>query len=452
MRARLQNTWENSKASLWFIPTLFVVAALVVSSFLIELDGVLQVRRSGLVRWLVSGTPDAARGVLAVIAGSLITAISIAYSISIVAIQQTSAQFSPRVLRTFTADRGNQRVLGAYIGTFIYALLVMRQIREAVDDAASFVPALSLITALIFALSCLGLLIYFIHHISQLLQVSVIIDHVHRDLIQEIERLYPAGVKWGLIDVEPSAGRSEPFVREATPQYLRSTREGFLRSIDDQTLVEGSDGSAAWVWVKPQVGDYIPSHGVLAVIAPEAALDEDQLDQLREAFVLDIERTMHQDPLFGIRQLVDIGLKALSPAINDPTTAEYCLSHLGDALSRLGQRAFPSNERVGVRGETRYVFSRPTWEDFVEAAFAQIRHQAADNLHVTAYLVRVLQAVASCLPPGDRAAAIQRELDGIRYGLDKGQFSPTDTGTVRRLVEAAEATLRQPAPPQARQP
>jgi len=447
MRARLQNRWENIQASLWFIPTMFVVAALVLSSVLLEVDAVVQVRASGLVRWLVSGTADAARGVLAVIAGSLITAISIAFSITIVAIQQTSAQFSPRVLRTFTADRGNQLVLGAYMGTFIYALLVMRQIRDSIDDASSFVPALSLTTALIFALICLGLLIYFIHHISQLLQVSVIIDHVHRELIQELDQLYPTGMDKGLIDAEPVMGHPEQFIHEAQPRYLHSTREGFLRSVDDHTLVKGSDGAATWILIQTQVGDYVPYHGVLAIIAPDATLDENQLDQLREAFVLDIDRTIHQDPLFGIRQLVDIALKALSPAINDPTTAEYCLSHLGDTLGRLCRRPFPSNERIGVRGGTRYIFSRPTWEQFVEAAFAQIRRQAADNFHVTTYLVRVLQELAHCLPPGERGAAIQRELDGIRYVLDRGQFSPVDTATLRPLVEEAEAALRRTATP-----
>ena len=185
---------------------------------------------------------------------------------------------------------------------------------------------------------------------------------------------------------------------------------------------------------------------MLAEFASDGQLDAEHLDQLRSAFILDIERTIDQDPRFGIRQLVDIALKALSPAISDPTTAEDSLSHLGDALGRLCRRPFPSNERVGVRGGTRYVFSRPTWEDFVDAAFAQIRRQAADNVHVTTYLLRVLHELARCVPPDRRGLAIRHEVDEICHVLDRGTFSPADTAALRRQADQVEEALSSPVP------
>ena len=151
--------------------------------------------------------------------------------------------------------------------------------------------------------------------------------------------------------------------------------------------------------IVPQVGDYVPHEGVLVQYPQEARLNAEHLIGIRKAFVLDVERTISQDPLLGIRQLVDISLKALSPAINDPTTAEYCLARLGDTLCRLCQRPLPSSQRVGIEGGTRFIFNQPVWEEFVDTAFSQIRRQAAGDVHVTGYLLHVLYQVAYVFPP-----------------------------------------------------
>lgn len=166
MRSKLRNLWENVQSSLWFIPTVLVGVAVLVSSLLIEADVALAERDSLLIPWLFSGTADAARTLLSVVAGSLITVISIAISLTIVALVQASAQFTPRVLRQFTASRVNQVVLGTYTATFVYALLVLRTVRNG-DEGEAFVPALAVTSAVGLALLCLALLIFFIHHMSQ---------------------------------------------------------------------------------------------------------------------------------------------------------------------------------------------------------------------------------------------------------------------------------------------
>lgn len=173
MRARLQNGWENISSSLWFVPTVLVLLALALSSLLIEVGAVLARRNNPLIPWLFSGTADVARSVLSVIAGSRITVISIAFSVTIVALQQAAAQFTPRVLGHFTASRSNQIVLGVYTATFVYALLVLRSVRSQTEILQpGFVPALSLTVAIGLALLCLGLLIFFIHHMSGALQAA----------------------------------------------------------------------------------------------------------------------------------------------------------------------------------------------------------------------------------------------------------------------------------------
>ncbi len=442
VRAKLINGWENLKASLWFVPTLMVLAAMILSVVLVEIDIQLAQGGSRLVPWLFGGSADPARTVLGVSAGTLITVVSITFSITIVAFQQTSTQFSPRVLRTFTSDRGNQTVLGAYIATFVYALLILRHIRNPEGGEAGFVPALSITVALLLTVVCLGLLIYFIHHITQLLQVAVILGRIHEELICELDEIFPFALGAPVTDESPFADSDPDTGGDRT--LLRSTTGGFLRIIDGDTLFAASDGRTPWLRVLPQVGEFVPYGAVLAEMPPSASLTDEQMQQLRAAFVLDVERTINQDALFGFRQMADIALKALSPAINDPTTAEYSLSRMGDALGRLALLPFPSSVRVAAGGKTRYIFHAPTWEEFVDAAFAQIRRQAQNDVHVTGHMLRVLHKLAVCLPDGPRCAAVQHEVDEIRRVLDQGQFSPHDAAMLRQLCDAVDLALRIP--------
>lgn len=213
----VQETWERFRESIGFIPAILVVGAIALAFGMVTIDQVYfeEVRRE--VPWLFGGTADAARGLLSTIAGAMITVVSISFSVTIVALQQASSQYSPRVLRTFTSDKLNQIVLGMYIATFVYALLVLRSVRTEVSDidGSGFVPALSVVVAIILALICLGLLIVFIHRITQSLQVAEIIRRVHGDLVQQIEVLYPEQIGEPVAD-PASAVHVRPDLERAT--------------------------------------------------------------------------------------------------------------------------------------------------------------------------------------------------------------------------------------------
>ena len=440
MRGKLHNLWENTLASLWFVPGVLVIAAVLLATLLLAIDRQLVGLDNVLTSFVVASSADAARLLLSVIAGSLITAISIVYSIVVVALQQMSAQFTPRVLRMFIADRINQVVLGAFVGTFIYALLVLLAIRTPPPPALSFVPALSLTVALGLALLCIGLLVYFIHHMSQTLQVAVIMDRIHDDLIEQIEVLYPPDQ--GAVADPPTAETiGASLDRGATPGYVYAKHAGFIRSIDEESLLE-LPVATGWIWIRPQVGDFIPTGAILAEVGGgvDAANDEVRT-RIQDAFVVDRERSMFQDALFGIRQLVDIGLKALSPAINDMTTAEYALAQLGDALGRLAMRSFPPTVRGGAAGRLRVIFNHPTWSDFVDTAFSQIRRQATDDVHVTGALLGVLYHLAVRLPPGERVQAVLHQIAEIRATVAARSFSPADQTTLYKRIEDVERVL-----------
>lgn len=443
MRGRLQNLRENVSTSLWFVPSVLIVLALILSTILIEVDVALSTRRSPLIPWLFSGTADAARTLLSVISGSLITVISIAFSITILALQQASAQFTPRVLRQFTANRSNQMVLGVYTATFVYALLVLRAVRSADESSdAGFVPALSITVAIGLALVCLGLLIFFVHHMSRSLQIAVIMDHVRHELIEQIDALYPSQL--GHSTDQPSPTLIEIAIWDHTlPRTtVHADSAGFIRRIDQQALLNAPLGDVRWLWVRPRVGQFITYGGVLAELDGETPLDDAVADQIRAAFIIDSEPSINQDVLFGVRQLVDIALKALSPGINDMTTAEYALYHLGDALGRLAERPFPASVRRIDGRPTQVIFASPGWDDFVAAAFDQIRHAAEDDVHVTATLLRVLHDLALRLPRGERSRAIQRQVAEVRHRIEAGGCSPTDKAMLRERTDQVEHALQ----------
>ncbi len=442
MQSKLQNLWENVQSSLWFIPTLLVGLAILGSSLLISVDIRLAQRDSMLIPWLFSGTADAARTLLSVVASSLITVISIAISLTIIALVQASAQFTPRVLRQFTASRPNQVVLGTYTATFVYALLVLRTVRSAEEGGAPFVPALSVTTAVGLALLCLGLLIFFIHHMSQSLQVAVILDEVRHELIAQIDEMYPQGIGQGVPDPPSPAVIRAQLKPNGNPVVVRSHRAGFVRRIDEQTLLKAPLALTRWLWIRPRIGEFVSCGSIIAEFDQSNGEDGAVSDQIRRAFVLDRERTMTQDPLFGIRQLVDIALKALSPGINDVTTAEYALYHLGDVAGRLAERAFPSPVRTTANGQTQIIITRPTWDDIIEAAFSQIRQAAAHDVHATQTLLQVLHDLALRLPPGSRAHAIHQQVAEIRHNVQQNPYSPSDKALVNKRAAQVEHALQ----------
>lgn len=449
MREKAKNAWENVNSSLWFVPTVLAALALLLASVLVEVDVALlsNAQARGVLPWLFSGTADAARSVLSTIAGSLITVISIAFSLIIIALQQASAQFTPRVLRSFTADRGNQVVLGMYIATFLYALLVLRAVRSASQDLnqVSFVPALSVTVAIALAIVCLGLLIYFIHHTSQSLQVSVILERVRTDLNKQIAALHPDRSAGSIVDPPPVSLVIATLPGIGMRHRIHSERTGFIRTIDERAIRAAPLDGVRWLWVRRQVGEFVTTGGILAEYVTEVPPDGDLAQCLRAAIVLDDRRSLNQDPLFGIRQLVDIALKGLSPGINDPTTADYALYHLGDALGTLADRAFPHVGQPTEDGGAWIYFSRPTWDAFVAAAFDQIRRAAIGQVQVIQTLLDVLADLAVHVPPGSRGDAIRRQVAEIRRIAARAEWSDADTQSLTRRADCVEGLLGPPA-------
>ena len=432
MQARLRSWWYDVENSLWFLPAVLTAVAVGLAFLTVRIDQTLLTDRRAEVHWLFGGGAEGARGVLEAIAGTMITVTALVFSITVVALQLASSQLSPRVLRAFMGDRGNQTVLGFFIGTFTYALLVLRVVRSPLEDTGSFVPALSVTVAIALAMLSVALLIYYVHHAADSMRASVVIDRAANATHDLIIHLYPEGVGEA-VQADPPAWLA---ARPAT--LVRANGSGYLQAINADTLFALAERHTLTLRPEPLVGDYVLPGAPLVCVWPEHALDEEVEHAIREALVLGLERTLHADVAFGIQQLSDIAVKALSPGINDPTTAMICVDRLGEVLVTLANRGKPDEVRSGEDGSVRVVLRGPSFDFLVGIAFDQIRHYGAGAPTVAQHLVTSLGRIAVLIPSAHRSPVVCQArlvLDSVRADV----MVPED----RERVEQAGAWLVQ---------
>lgn len=396
---RFRSFREHIRVSLWFMPALFALGAVLLAFILLTLDH--QLSRNASFFFLYGGTPDGARSVLSTIAQSMLTFTGLVFTITMLVLQLASTQLSPRVIRTFLRDRSNQVVLGLFVATFVFTLVVLRDVRAGVDGDNGFVPGLSVWFAFALLLASVAAFIYYIDHMAHAIRASTVIANIAHETEQAIERLYPERVG----APGPEERRSE--IVEDAEVVLNAPRAGMLVAVDDDKLLRAAGAGNRRVQVVPAIGDFLP-HG-----APMARLsgrwDREGADEVRAAFGIADERSMEQDAAFGFRQLVDIAVRALSPGTNDPTTAVQALDRLHDLLRRLAVREIPSPVRSDASARVRLVLPRPGWDDYVELAIDEIRLSGERQIQIARRLRYLLEDLLS-VTPAERKAVLRREL------------------------------------------
>ena len=397
MKSRVEYFWEMLSSSLWFVPSAMTILALGLAFGSIALDDA--ITDNG---WAYGGGPEGARQILAAIAASMITVAGVAFSVTIVALTLASQQFGPRLLRNFMRDRGNQVVLGTFIATFTYSLIVLRTIRS---DGSEFVPHISVTLAILFALASLGILIYFIHHAAASIQAPEVIAMVVGDLDQGIDRLFPEtlGRPPAENEDEPSPEIARDFAGQAETIPCRFT--GYLQSIDNDLLMTIATENDLVLRLPCRPGDFIIEGDDLVQVKRCGRADDELIDKIHDAFIFGNERTHLQDIEFSVHQLVEVAVRALSPAFNDPITAMTCIDRLAAALCRLARRSMPAACRYDDHDQLRVIVVRPVrFGEVVDGAFNLIRQYGRSSAAVT---IRLLEAIALI------ARRVQREADRV---------------------------------------
>ena len=391
--------------------------------------------------WSYSGGAEGASLLLGTVAGSMIAIAGTVFSMTLVAMSLASSQLGPRLLRNFMRDTANQVVLGTFVATFVYCLLVLLTIRRA--DEVAFVPHLSVSIAVLLAMLSIGVLIYFIHHVSVSIQADEVVAHVGRELEDGIDRLFPGRV--GKAGAEASASPGEVdlpagFAREARP--VGAAEDGYLQRIDGDALMALASREDLLLKLVRRPGHYLVEGQAMVMVWPADRITDALVDQLNAAFVFGNQRNAVQDVEFSLRQLVEIAVRALSPGINDPFTAIACVDRICSALCRLARRDAPSPLRHDAEGRLRLVAPGASFAGIVDAAFNQIRQYSRSNPAVAIRMLDVIAQIAGHVQHTQDADCLLRHAGMILRGAREAVPEADDRLAVETRFTAAALALR----------
>lgn len=431
---RIAGWWDDLRDSLWFLPAVVVAAAVGLGAVLIALEPA----PSWVPRVVqFGGTPDGARTILSELAGATITVVGLVFSMTVVALQMASSQFTPRLLRTFLRDRGVQAVLSVMIASAVFDVIVLSSVRSPGDDVEAFVPRLAVSAALLLAGTAVGLLVYFLHHVTQSLRVDVIIRSISRQTLHQIGDADPG--RDDLPDQDPPDPPDEAFA-------VTAQRDGYLQLVDEHVLVETCRRLGYRVRIRPVLGEWVCTGTTLAWAWPDERQGTGDHEELRtglhRGLHLGRDRTESADLAFGIRQLQDIALRALSSGVNDPSTAAIVTTQLSVIMVALADRPLGASLLFDDDGQLRVAVPRPTFPAFLELVIGPIRRNATTELTVLLATVTLLTDVAERVADSaDRAACVEHQLHRL---VEQAELEDaTDRATLDQGAEIVRATLRQ---------
>jgi uncharacterized membrane protein len=431
--ARLLNLWDTARTGFWFVPGVMTAIAVLMGFVMPIIDS--HFKASEYTPWLTT-TPAAAGRTLSAFGGATATARGVVFSTTIVVLSLASQQFGPRLLRTFLADRVTQITLGAFVGTSLYCLLVMRVIREVEGNPVA--PDFSVALATLVSVLTLFQLIIFIHHVAVKIQAPEVLRAVANDLDDAIDRLFPERIGKG---PEKHTSPQQPLSLEGDPVW--AGRDGYLQAIDGDGLMSLAVQHDLVLELPYLPGEFTPRDEPFAFVRPVNKISDTLKKEIAGHFVLGSRRTPRQDVECSIWELVEVAVRALSPGINDPFTAMLSLDYLGAAIGRLAGRQMPSGLRYDDDGTLRIIAKSATIESAIDAAFNQIRQYGRTHADVTIRGLEVLQHVASRTTDDQQKAIVRRHAEMfLRAGEQLSEAH--DQETVRsRFDDVTKALARE---------
>jgi uncharacterized membrane protein len=429
---------EALRTNLWLVPGLEVVGAIVLYAITHVLDRSAYDGNLTLPTWMVFGSADAARQILTALAAAVITVVGVVFSITIVALTLASTQFGPRMLRNFIRDRGTQLTLGTFVATFVYATLVLISIGPG-DSGRQFVPHLSITVAVGLVTVSMAVLIYFIHHIATMIQLPQVIASIAGDLSRAIDA--ESAEPGPTLEAGPSVEELRQRLEESGGT-VPAPASGYLQFVRHETLVVLAVEKGAVIRLLHRPGHFIVEGDPIATVWPPNVATSVSA-ALREAHITGPNRTLAQDLPFAVDQLVEIAIRALSPAVNDTFTSLTCIDWLGASLCRVTDRWRPIRIHRDSHGYVRVITAHVTYTRLIERAFEKIR-QAGRGM--PAVLIRQLEAITRIVEhthTEEQRCLLLEQAAMILQASEESVPEPSDRADVRRshekVVAAAES-------------
>ena len=425
------------RSSLWPLPAFAIVVALVAAVILTTIDRTVEGHPDFYASVIFGGDAAAARSVLESVAGSVITVTALTFSLTVVTLQLASSQFSPRLLRMFTRDRVVQGTLSLFLGTFVFTLTVLRVVRSSSDSAPDFVPRLSVTATYVLTLATVLGLVLFLAHLAREIRVETMLHAVRGEAIDNADSVLTGSETTDdHVQIPPAA----------VP--LLSPKSGFIGQVAAAQILEVAADLNAVVVIDAGPGSSVVHHvpaGMAWTFQSQTAPSGDARERLQEAFAAAVsvtyERTGVDDPSFGLRQLSDVAAKALSPGVNDPTTATHALSHSSAILCHLVRLPLGDELTRDDSNTIRVIVRRPTLPDLLHLALDQPRRYGIDEPQVVERLFCLLREVAWTADTSNHRNAVRAELRKLRTAVAAAHPDADQSARCAALAKTVEAAL-----------
>lgn len=436
MLATLRSNWFAIRASYWFYPALFALAGLALATMLVHFD------RIGAADWVsrsnlfVPARPEGASNMLTVLSGSMIGVASTVFSITIAAVAYASGNYGPRLLTNFMEDKGNQFSLAMFIGTFVYAITVLRAVRteneppvtlfSPTSGDSGFVPQLSLLVAFLLMIASVGVLVYFLHHIPASIRINTVLENIGARLLREIAQVFP------------EEGERDPAVRAVgRGDWVRADRTGYVRLIELGALVEVARKHGIAIGLEVRPGDFLYP-GVPIARTDAKRLPGEVADAVRDTFAIGASRTPEMDLEFSIDELVEIALRALSPGINDPFTAITAVHWLGAATSEVGRRNLDAESWNSHGRDCPVAPLLNDFAHFLQRGFGAARSSLASNRLAALVALEALGTSRELVNGFHRRALLEREMEALVRQAEDFLTAP-ELADLRQRLDAIRA-------------
>lgn len=385
---KIKFLWKELTGSFWFIPILIIFSSILLATVLIYLNRTIDVSSTKYLSYIFTESADSARSVLSTISGAMIGVAGTVFSITLVALTLASSQFGSRLLKNFMHERLNQVVLGTYVSTYVYCLIVLNVVKE--NDVETFIPTLSILAAIIIAIGNIVLLIVFIHFISTSIQAEKVISDISESLTKNIDAIFSEELEEDSSVEDSTKSLDDHIEGYPNSKTLHSPKSGYLQYLYNQSLFEAAKENEYLIVSHHRIGSYIVKGESLLCIYSQAEFTEDSNINFEDNFIIGNARTRQQDAEHSIHQMVEIACRALSPGINDPFTAISCIDNLTSTLCYLTRVKFPSKYKFDEDDQLRYAYKPLTYRGMLDAAFLQIRQFSKGS---PAVVIRLMEAM-----------------------------------------------------------
>ncbi|QDH80868.1 DUF2254 domain-containing protein [Echinicola soli] len=440
MKAKLIYFWSNLQSSFWFVPLILILCAILAAFGLVFLDDAVEMEPSGLFSYFLIGSADSARSVLSTIAGAMIGVAGTVFSITLVALTLASSQFGPRLLQNFMHDKLNQVVLGSYIATFTYCLVVLSTVKSS--DSLQFLPTISVGFAIILALVNIFLLVIFIHHISINIQADQVVSNVNSSLNENFRRLFPKGEEEEEEALEISAGKIEELKQNARyKEIYRVKSSGYLQVVNRERLISLAKEIEGFIEMKKHAGHFLVEGQEVFAVYGDKELEEGFEGRLLSSLIIGDKRNSTQDSEFAIRQMVEVASRALSPGVNDPYTAITCIDKLTDSICYLTAVDLPGPYRFDEDEKLRLILRTMSFDGVVGVAFNQIRQFGQSSPAVLIHLMGAMVTIHNLSQRSEHKQVILKHAKMIHHAAKEHFGERNDFNDLEERYQQMETPI-----------